>query len=192
MKKKHQLKALLAALMLASFGQAFAATTDTIQAPTGYFAPSDAQKYDSPYYRWVSEDWSWTHSAMAGPITTATLNISAFDVDASAGEVDNIFAFDTATSSWSLLGSLAGANDIWSYSTFNLGSNWFDEINSGLQVKIAIDANQAGWAVTLSKSVLSIDGGDLPPPNPVPVPAAAWLLGSGLLGLAGVARRKAA
>lgn len=30
------------------------------------------------------------------------------------------------------------------------------------------------------------------PPAPVPVPAAAWLLGSGLLGLVGVARRKAA
>lgn len=29
------------------------------------------------------------------------------------------------------------------------------------------------------------------PPNLVPVPAAAWLLGSGLIGLAGVARRKA-
>ena len=29
------------------------------------------------------------------------------------------------------------------------------------------------------------------PPNIVPVPAAAWLLGSGLIGLLGVARRKA-
>jgi hypothetical protein len=29
-----------------------------------------------------------------------------------------------------------------------------------------------------------------PPPPPVPLPAAVWLLGSGLLGLAGVARRK--
>jgi hypothetical protein len=35
------------------------------------------------------------------------------------------------------------------------------------------------------------DVSDIPTTNPVPVPAAAWLFGSGLLGLAGVARRKA-
>jgi hypothetical protein len=33
--------------------------------------------------------------------------------------------------------------------------------------------------------------GGTPPPPPVPLPPAAWLFGSGLLGLAGVARRKA-
>ena len=32
--------------------------------------------------------------------------------------------------------------------------------------------------------------GDLPPPSAIPVPAAVWLFGSGLVGLAGVARRR--
>ena len=32
--------------------------------------------------------------------------------------------------------------------------------------------------------------GSLPPPNPVPVPAAVWLFGSGLLGLFGIARHR--
>jgi hypothetical protein len=36
---------------------------------------------------------------------------------------------------------------------------------------------------------LSFTGNGAPPP--VPLPAAVWLLGSGLLGLAGVARRRA-
>ncbi len=40
----------------------------------------------------------------------------------------------------------------------------------------------------LNSATLTVDVS----PNPVPIPAAAWLLGSGLLGLAGVARRKAA
>ena len=35
------------------------------------------QKYDTPYYRWYNEDWSWQHSAIASGFTTATLRISA-------------------------------------------------------------------------------------------------------------------
>lgn len=43
--------------------------------------------------------------------------------------------------------------------------------------------------VSLSANGLAFAGTGTPPP-PVPLPAAVWLLGSGLLGLAGVARRK--
>jgi hypothetical protein len=42
---------------------------------------------------------------------------------------------------------------------------------------------------SLSASGLTLTGSSAPPP--VPLPPAVWLLGSGLLGLAGVARRKA-
>jgi len=41
----------------------------------------------------------------------------------------------------------------------------------------------------LTSSGLQITGNSTPPP-PVPLPPAVWLLGSGLLGLAGIARRK--
>jgi hypothetical protein len=39
-------------------------------------------------------------------------------------------------------------------------------------------------------AVLSIDAVASNPPSEIPVPAAVWLFGSGLLGLVGVARRK--
>ena len=48
----------------------------------------------------------------------------------------------------------------------------------------------AGFNANFNATMTAIpDGGGTTPP-PIPVPAAAWLLGSGLLGLVGVARRK--
>ena len=40
------------------------------------------------------------------------------------------------------------------------------DVAAGLKVQIHIDANDAGWMVTLGKSVLSIDGGGVPPAYP--------------------------
>lgn len=167
-----------------------APVVDIIQAPTGYFVPTDAQKYDYPYYRWYGEDWGWTHNAISGSITSATLNISAFDVDYSSGELDEIFAWDSGA--WSSLGFLTGVDDDWSYATFTLGSSFFDDIGAGLQVFMKIDTADEGWAVTLAKSVLSVDGGTLPnpDPNPVPEPCTMILFGTGIAGAAGLLRKR--
>jgi hypothetical protein len=62
---------------------------------------------------------------------------------------------------------------------------------------IWLSANQS-IVLTGSSSILPLEGGTIdvavvtPPPIsiPTPIPAAAWLLGSGLLGLAGIRRRQ--
>lgn len=179
--------------MLSCAGMAQAAI-DVVEAPTGFFAPDNTQLFNAPYYRWYNEDWSWQHSAIGGAFTTASLNISAWDVDASSGEVDNIYALDNAT--WTLLGSLAGLDNDWGYTTFNLGANFFDDIAGGLQVFIDIDSthNFDNWAVSLAKSVLSLDGGVLPDPDPnptpsVPEPSTFVLMGAGLAGVAMLRKR---
>lgn len=165
------------------------ATTDVAQAPDGFFVPTDAQKFDSPYYRYGGSDWSWTHNAIAAGFTSAALSVSAFDVDYASGERDNIYALDSGN--WVLLGALTGTDGNWEYgNAFVLGANFFDDIAAGLQVSIDIDATNAGWAVTLGKSALSTDGSVVPPPTSgVPEPAAWAMMISGF-GLVGAAARR--
>jgi len=202
-----------------SFGSMAFAITDvqdfSTQTPTTYFLDQDLNKKNNnlPYYRYGTAflalnpyynggDWGWNHNAISGTITSATLNISAFDVDwpgqpqnGLLGELDKIYAYDNGVKT--LLGSLTGLNDTWSYTTFILGSNFYNDINSGLQVWMEIDNRTEGWAVSLAKSALATDGSGIPDPdptgsNPVPEPSTMILLGGGLAGLAYWKRKKSA
>lgn len=64
------------------------------------------------------------------------------------------------------------------YAPYPTSDAWYFNIGPGLQYYWDSDHTYAAWAVR---------PGDV---APVPLPAAAWLLGSGLLGLIGVARRR--
>jgi hypothetical protein len=172
-----------------------AAAINTVEAPTGFFTPTDAQKTEFPYYRYSAHSWGWAHGALPGSFSSATLNISAFDIDASTGEVDQVWAMDSGT--WVLLGALAGNDNIFAFSNFTLGANFYDDINLGLQVRMDIDTLQQNWAVSLAKSTLSVDGGVLPPPEPGPVAAipephsyALMLAGLGLVAVMARRRRR--
>ncbi|MCC6123772.1 MAG: hypothetical protein IT426_02320 [Pirellulales bacterium] len=175
----RQIKILLLALALPLVLSNIAvAVIDVVQAPTGFFVPDDSLKYSSPYYRDMNQDWGWTHGAIAGTITSAKLQISAFDVDnagpANQWEHDLIFGWDTDTAAWISIppGVLAGADDTWSYTDFTVPASLFNEVSAGLQVWMDIDTTSGGsWLVTLAKSVLTTEGEEPPPPQPgVPEP----------------------
>ncbi len=69
---------------------------------------------------------------------------------------------------------------------FGLGDDSGDAVIAGIQFYITGD-EPAGYAIDNLTFATDLNGYN---PNPVPVPAAVWLFGSGLLGLAGASRRK--
>ena len=188
---------LIGVLAMAGFANVQAGYTDTLQygssgtsGPT-YFVDSDAHRYDSPYYRGYGADWGWTHSAIAGSFATASLNVSTFDVDAASGEVDNIYVRNEGV--WNLVGSLSGADNTWAFTNFTLDSTYFNEISAGLAVRMEISKGaSSGLIVTLAKSSLSVDGGGLPPANPVPEPETYAMMLAGLGVVVALARRRKA
>jgi len=194
--KQRKLIILMSIVTLFLTANSYSATlTDTIDASSNFsnnfFVPDDDSKYSKPYYRRWNQDWEWQHNPINVAFTQANLNISAFDVDYSKGEIDDIYAWNNQTSDWELLGALAGADDIFSFTDFSLDSSWFDEVSVGLRLKMDIATKGKNWVVTLAKSSLSIDGGALPPPTPsaVPLPAAVWLFGPALVGFMGLRRK---
>lgn len=194
------LSALTAAAALMVSAASIAAPITDVQefsnnTATEYFVDQDANKYNSPYYRNQNQDWGWVHNGIAGTFNSIKLDISAFDVDEAQGEYDLIYIYDGA--SWVSFGNLDGANDVWAFTSFDLTSfSWAQaQVNAGLQIKMNIDANNAGWLVTLGKATLTVDGGNqqcVPTPGvpctPVSEPGSLPLLGLMLAGL-GLIRR---
>jgi PEP-CTERM motif len=206
---------IMALALTASFGVSAATDVRDAYAPgpgLTYFLPASATPKDTPYYRYNSHwaalaltpggDWGWTHGAISGSFASASLNLGAFDVDfvsasTPPGERDRINVFDSGFG-WRDVGYLNGTNDAWDYGTIDLTpylATLTDDINVGLQVFINIDTGDHGWAVTLSKSALEVNGGALPPPNPTnPIPEpetyAMLLAGLGMLGYAGRRRKQ--
>jgi hypothetical protein len=151
----------------------------------------------------TGDDWGWQHNPVVG-YTTATLNVSAYDVDFSSGERDAIYIGSNTGPGAFFLGYLTGTNNAFSFTSFDVSSPAYAAmLAAGLEVWIAINTGSQldptgtdGWLVSLSKSVLTTDGASPGDPNPgtTPVPAALPLFATGLgaMGLLGWRRKKKA
>ncbi len=162
-------------LLLASIAVAQAQPVTDVQeyannTATEYFVPSDAQKYNDPYWRRPYEDWSWQHNPIIGDHQSITLQIAAFDVDYTdavgyKSEDDKILV--KVAGQWVEVGMLAAAPDEWSFSTFDLTHipGIKEQVNNGLEVMVDIDWDEVdpyhpgAFRLTLAKATLAVDGG---------------------------------
>ncbi len=112
---------------------------------------------------------------------------SGLDADGVIGTSDDTKIFTSGSATWGNLGTSAGGttNSRTGFGFLNL--YWVHRPESGtinLSVPMQIDAVGSfglSWDAALGHATLSYV---------VPVPAAAWLFGSALVGLVGVSRRK--
>jgi hypothetical protein len=100
------------------------------------------------------------------------------------GSFNNAFVQDLGTQFKVTFGSFTDTKNVDLLSYYGLPLGLY---NGALTLLFAAPDNGAGSAFT-STSVFS--GNVVNAPAPVPLPAAAWLFGSGLIGLAGVLRKK--
>lgn len=129
---------------------------------------------------------SWTN-------TVFNMEIPIWDVDAfmATGGESVTFATSATVSPVSLHSS-----DVWDASTLTLSNDGTENANQNpFNFTLMRFVNPAGFnSVTFNLEIADgitggVGVGDLTI-NPVPVPAAIWLFGSGLIGLIGIARRK--
>ena len=131
-------------------------------------------------YQGVDAGWNITaHSELSNMYYNVLGNTAGYDT--SGAETDcrwdgPDYCF---TNQGPFLG-LDGGPVIWSGTEYVLDSSqvWYFASDSGVQQAGSKDFQQFAWAM---------QSGDV---SPVPVPAAAWLFGSALIGLAGIKRKK--
>lgn len=161
----------------------------------GSCEPSECIKYSkydkeyiySDYIYGPTGEYSWSHDGVGieDTLTKAKLYIQAWDVD--YGEIDTVYAYSNDSSDWVSLGNLTGKNNKYSWTGFSLGSDWFEEIVEGLKLKVLFTTEH--YAAKLKWSKLFVEG-EYCPPSEVPVPAAFWLFGTGLLGFTAMRKRQ--
>lgn len=145
-----------------------------------------------------------TSSANAAEVATNG-NLDGFVASGNAGGLGTIFG----TGTLSVTGS--GAPSPWS-NNFNLGADGLAAIDQGVSLfyfsrtvgtgstAVAANTTQFGNGTGFATVKLEADGdfsytlagASVEPPAAVPVPAAAWLMGSGLIGMGGFIRRRKA
>ncbi len=150
------------------------------------------------YAQFVTTTANNSLSQLSGK-TTTNLSAWASGLNTEMPTLNTNLATDTKNGGNSIEGASTSAAGLWDLNTPSDISGWYS--NGPLTGNTALTANLyyvTGGGTTTSKVSntnidtlsLSANGLSIAAVSAVPLPPAVWLLGSGLLGLAGIARRK--
>jgi len=128
-----------------------------------FFLPPDVTMDHSPYFRMSLEDWDWTHvvkgmvPADANGIQSASLTITAWDVDTEEGEVDIIYANGVRLGT--LQGMAPGQERVWTTTVFNLPPSLLQELwrDGEITIFMDIDHDVVGDRVDIGTSTLAVN-----------------------------------
>lgn len=169
------------------------------------FAPNDGSTVAASY-SWTTETWQ-----IGGVTVTCRISgsingcIDEQSTDAVfLGSTTDAYDFNLSDGQFAagLFFDWSGNEDIPILSVLQITTQGFDASGNAYWDIVSVDADGDGVPGVKMKNAPNIGQTiafsgrlictDCPMVNPVPVPAAAWLFGSGLLGLAGFARRRKA
>ena len=149
----------------------------------------------------ITGDWTQTGTSLLDA-SAISLNSPVSGVDGSTDNTSNVdfFSKGAGGSTESLTAALTGTNfftiegwdfELTTLSIVDQSSTLLSLSGSGILSGTGFDATNATWvfsATSLNNYNMGVTAAGI---AAVPVPAAIWLFGSGLIGLIGVARRKA-
>lgn len=201
---KHYTTALLAGAFLALSQQGVASTTG-MDFAGGCPEPMDSIAAGSLCDNGANADEANVAAILGVMESEVTEIFSGFSIDPASGTQSGDWSLDPGSlithiafkaNGYFVLGQVTGVSGTWML--LDPVTTWGTNVSLPCPVTICSDGprayinadflNNGGNIADLSNTrAFSVDGFD--PPAAVPVPAAVWLFGSGLLGLVGVARR---
>ena len=160
----------------------------------------DAAQADASGVQAVSWDFTYQLGLKADGTGTANCTITA-NFDGCTGFLSTVFTSDALSYNFNLTQGQFAAGVIFDWSVNNdipvlavMNTDTFDPA-TGVMTVSSVDTDGDGAPGTQMlvgpfPGQTPSFGGTLTPVSAIPVPAAVWLFGSGLVGLAGVARRR--